>query len=200
MDRYTTRRSAHPIALDDAVDLFDVAASIPATAADPARRGESTRALRRALGAFATGVTVVTGLTPDGMPIGLTVNSFASVSLDPPLVLWSLRRASALVPCFAARAPFAVHVLQADQEWLARRFAAPVDDRFTGVPWRAGAHGVPHVDGVLARFECRIEAVHEAGDHLVFVAGVEAFRAARGTPLVFTGGAFRALAADAAGP
>jgi flavin reductase (DIM6/NTAB) family NADH-FMN oxidoreductase RutF len=196
MDRYDCRRGADAFVLDDAVDLFDTAASIPAAAADPARRSDSTRALRRALGSFATGVTVVTGLTPAGMPIGLTVNSFASVSLDPPLVLWSLRRTSVLVPCFAVRAPFAVHVLQADQEGLARRFAAHVDDRFAGVPWRAGPHGVPHVDGVLARFECRVEAVHEAGDHVVFVAGVEAFRATRGTPLLFANGAFRRLAAD----
>jgi flavin reductase (DIM6/NTAB) family NADH-FMN oxidoreductase RutF len=154
---------------------------------------DEARELRTALGAFATGVTIVTGLSSRGTPVGLTVNSFASVSLDPPLVLWSIRCASALAPFFERDAALAIHVLRADQEALARRFADPRVDRFEGVRWRIGLHGVPTLDDVLARFDCRTVASHEAGDHRLHMARVERHWRGEGAPLVFAAGEFRTL-------
>jgi len=154
------------------------------------------RALRSALGSFATGVTVMTTLRPDGTPVGLTVNSFASVSLDPPLVLWSLAAHSPSLGVFRAAAHFCVNVLAADQEALCRRFATPEPDKFAGVDWSVGDCGVPVLQGCVATFECRSAFNNWGGDHVIFVGHVERFET-RDTPaLLFHRG--RLCAASAA--
>lgn len=151
------------------------------------------RALRDAFGAFTTGITIVTALDDDGHPVGLTVNSFSSVSLEPPLVCWSLRSASPLVGCFTLGRSLSIHVLRQDQEYLARHFARSGTDRFAGLPWQGGTDGVPVLDNVLARFDCRISSMVEAGDHRLLLARVVAYSSCRGAPLLFAGGRFRGL-------
>lgn len=140
---------------------------------------------------FATGVAIVTTRTPAGELVGLTVNSFNSVSLEPPLVLWSLSQRSTSAPFFRAATHYAVNVLAADQRELAQRFAAPVGDRWTEVPWRAGATGVPLIDGAVAHFECCNQGRHEEGDHIIFIGRVESCdHRAGAAPLLFHGGRF----------
>lgn len=153
---------------------------------------ERTRALRDAFGRFATGVTLVTAAGPAG-PVGLIANSFASVSLDPALVLWSPAKASRRFPVFAAAPYFAVHVLGAEQMDLCRRFAARGDD-WEGLALATGAGGTPVLPGCLARFECAAVARHDAGDHLVVIGAVERFAYRRGAPLVFSAGAYGGFA------
>jgi flavin reductase (DIM6/NTAB) family NADH-FMN oxidoreductase RutF len=144
------------------------------------------KAFRHALGAFATGVTVVTTATPDG-PLGITVNSFTSVSLDPALVLWCPAKFSRRFKPFAETAHFAIHVLGADQKSIADGFSRD-GAAFDGLDWHTSAKGVPLIDGVLARFVCDTWAVHDAGDHAIVIGHViEAARAA-GPGLVFHGG------------
>lgn len=128
---------------------------------------------RRAAGQYPTGVTIVTTLDTGGAPAGLTVNSFTSVSLHPPLVLVCIGRDSTVFEAFDARRGFVVHVLAADQEDLAVRFAAKGFDRFAGVAWERGFAGLPVLAACLARFECSPAATHEGGDHLIFVGRVE---------------------------
>ena len=167
--------------------------SMPPGTPEPRADRTSGQALRQAFGRFATGVAVVTGAAPDGSPIGLTINSFVSVSLDPPLILWALRKASAAVDVFGPGSCFAVHVLGEGHEAMARRFAGRDRSSFAGLPWMPDPRGVPLIDGVLARFDCRTQAVLDAGDHRLIIAGVEGFRAASGKPLVFALGDFRHL-------
>lgn len=154
-----------------------------------------TRAFRNALGSFATGITVVTAIAPDGTPLGLTVSSFNSVSLEPPLVLWSLTANSLCLPAFEQASHFAVNVLAADQEDLSNRFASRADDKYTGLAWSAGLGGAPLLPGTCASFECANLARHPGGDHLIFIGQVERFNhdPAR-EPLVFQGGRYRRLA------
>ncbi|HSK14562.1 MAG TPA: styrene monooxygenase/indole monooxygenase family protein [Gaiellaceae bacterium] len=149
------------------------------------------RALRRALGQYATGVTVVTTRGPDGRRVGLTANSFTSVSLDPPLVLFCVDRSAPSLPAFHECMHFAVHVLAADQHHLSRQFSTPSEDKFAGVEVEEGPGGVPLLAGVLARFVCRHTADHEAGDHLIVVGEVEGYEAFDGEPLVFHSGLYR---------
>jgi len=153
------------------------------------------RRLRDALGAYPTGVTVVTTRGPDGRAVGLTVNSFASLSLDPPLLLWSLANRSPNRRAFRAASHFAINVLAADQMALARRFANPaLADKFDGVAWQpADAHEVPLLAGALASFVCECRDAIEAGDHTLFIGRVEQHTHADGEPLVFHGGHFAAL-------
>lgn len=176
---------------------FDTVPAFMQTAADSSNmtssREQGYRAFRTALGCFATGITIVTTSSADGRPVGLTVNSFSSVSLDPPLVCWSLRKASALIDCFAIGRNCAIHVLSAEQERLARRFASPEMNRFESVDWHADRDGVPILGGVLARFDCRTVAVHEAGDHCLLLARVDQHVTGPGKPLLFAGGHFRSL-------
>jgi flavin reductase (DIM6/NTAB) family NADH-FMN oxidoreductase RutF len=143
---------------------------------------------RRALGRFATGVTVITTRTADGKLEGLTANSFSSVSLDPPLVLWSLRRHAPSLVSFTSAGGFAVNVLGTHQKELCRQFATPHPDKFADVAHHIGAHGCPLINGAIASFECRTENLIEAGDHLVFIGRV--LRAAHrdGEPLIFATG------------
>lgn len=151
-------------------------------------------ALRSALGQFATGVTIVTTRGTDGAPIGLTANSFNSVSLDPPLILWSLARKSVNLAVFESSSHFAINVLAADQRALSDRFARPVPDRFDSVDWREGAGGVPVLDGTLASFECAAHRQMDGGDHVIFLGRVLQFRAAAAEhdkePLVYYAGRY----------
>ena len=156
------------------------------------------RALRAALGQFATGVTIITTLDAAGKDIGLTVNSFASVSLDPPLILWSIATSSQHVAAFAEGVRFAVHILGQDQAALARHFGRPGVDRFAAIEPELeigrGVGGVPLLSGVNAIFECVLETVTPAGDHHILIARVECFAAPGGPPLTFFAGRFGALA------
>jgi len=146
---------------------------------------------RSALGQFATGVTIVTARDAEGRLMGLTANSFNSVSLSPPLVLWSLSGQSSSLPGFRAASHYAINVLAADQRLLAERFARRGIDRFEGTAWRPGLTGAPVIDGAVAVFECSQHGQHEAGDHIVFVGRVAHCRRRVGVaPLVFHGGRF----------
>jgi flavin reductase (DIM6/NTAB) family NADH-FMN oxidoreductase RutF len=147
------------------------------------------RSFRHALGAFATGVTVVTTGTETG-PVGITANSFASVSLDPPLVLWSPAKASSRFGIFSATERFAVHVLRADQKAVADGFTRSWT-AFHDLDWIADGSGTPLIEGTLARFVCQTEARHDAGDHMIVVGRVLAVtRGVPGAPLVFHGGSY----------
>ena len=133
--------------------------------------------MRRALGGFATGVTVVTTRSlisevSPGRDAGLTVNSFNSVSLDPPLVLWSLSKHSQLLPTFAAATHYAVHVLHAGQQALAVRFASALEDRFSGLMLQRGPADVPLLDDYLSRFVCCIRDRIDGGDHVILLGEV----------------------------
>jgi len=143
------------------------------------------RALRNALGCFATGVTVMTTLRPDGSPVGLTVNSFASVSLDPPLVLWSLAARSPSLGAFRAAAHFCVNVLSAAQQDVCGRFARPDADKFAGLDWTMGECGVPVLAGCVATFQCRSAFNNWGGDHVIFVGHVERFATSEAPVLLF---------------
>ncbi|HTM96253.1 MAG TPA: flavin reductase family protein [Croceibacterium sp.] len=147
-------------------------------------------AFRNALGRFATGVTVVTTADAEGRKYGVTANSYNSVSLDPPLILWSLARSSRSMAAFAECRFFVVHVLGAHQEDLALRFAARGDDKFAGMAVREGAGGAPLFDDCLAHFECRVEDRIEGGDHVIFLGHVVGFAAGDHDPLIFHSGRF----------
>jgi flavin reductase (DIM6/NTAB) family NADH-FMN oxidoreductase RutF len=154
------------------------------------------RQLRDAFGEFATGVTVVTAVRPDGEPVGITANSFTSVSLDPPLLLWCLSSASSGVVAFTPGAAFAVHVLSHEQRDLAVHFARRGAEKFeVDHNWRAQPRP-PYLDGALCRFECRVQAVHAGGDHLVIVGEVLELQRAHGKPLAFYAGHFGTYSMD----
>ncbi|HSW19691.1 MAG TPA: flavin reductase family protein [Ramlibacter sp.] len=151
----------------------------------------SAREFRAALGTFATGVTIVTTLSAEGRPIGLTASSFNSVSLAPPLVLWSLSQAAASLAAFRAGSHYAINVLAADQMLLAERFAAKGADRWSGVDSLTGASGVPLIAGAAATFECFNRSRYEEGDHVIFIGEVERCASRPGaSPLLFHGGRF----------
>jgi flavin reductase (DIM6/NTAB) family NADH-FMN oxidoreductase RutF len=152
---------------------------------------------RAALGQFATGVTVITTRTETGQLIGITASSFNSVSLNPPLVLWSLSTRSASMPVFRANSHYVVNVLAASQIDLCKRFATVKGDRFAGVSHAAGDTGMPVLDGALAWFECHNRSRYDEGDHVIFVGEVERCGvrddAAAVAPLVFQAGGFHTL-------
>jgi flavin reductase (DIM6/NTAB) family NADH-FMN oxidoreductase RutF len=135
----------------------------------------SHREFRDALGHFPTGVTIVTAHNTGGHAVGITANSFNSVSLDPPLVLWSLAKASPNLDAFLACTHYTVNVLAADQVALSRRFGETHPDRFSGIAWKPGLGGAPLIEGCSAHFECRNQFRHEGGDHIIFVGEVERF-------------------------
>jgi flavin reductase (DIM6/NTAB) family NADH-FMN oxidoreductase RutF len=178
-------------------------ADLPCPSCDAGRtlitRGLCCRDLRSTLGSFATGVTVITARAPGGEPIGLTISSFNSVSLDPPLILWSLSLSSPNLEAFRSASHYAVNVLAAEQQWLSNRFAARGNDRFADLPQRPGLGGAPLIEGCCAWFECANEAQYPGGDHLIFVGHVERF--AQGdapSPLIFHNAGYRRLAPQAA--
>ena len=153
------------------------------------------RDLRDAFGLFATGVTVVTAVRPDGDTVGVTANSFTSVSLEPPLLLWCLAAGSSAAPAFTHGAPFAVHVLGHHQLELALQFARRAHEKFTSDAHRRGPHP-PHLSGPLCRFDCRVHAVHGGGDHLIIVGEVIGLVCGPGAPLAFHAGRFGHFTAD----
>lgn len=158
------------------------------------------RDLRRALGQFATGVTVVTTSTPDGRWVGVTANSFTSVSLEPPLVLWCVDRSALSVDDFVGAEHFGVSVLAAHQHHLSRRFATRGEDKFSGVDCRAARAGVPLLEGALARFVCRKARHYDGGDHLIIVGEVLEYEAFEGEPLVFHSGNYRVATRHSSNP
>ena len=153
-------------------------------------RAPDSQAFRRALGTFVTGVTIVTTLDAAGHPAGLTANSFNSVSLDPPMVLWSLALDSANLDAFRQATYWAVHVLAAGQEQLSGQFATRESNRFAGVPTTPGPAGIPLLQDYAARFICRAAFEYEGGDHAIFLGRVEAFEQTTRTPLVYHQGRY----------
>ena len=146
---------------------------------------------RRALGHFATGVTVITALAADGRPVGMTANSFNSVSLEPPLVLWSLAKRAGTFEAFMGCQHYAIHILTHEQQALSDRFAARGIDRFEGTAWQPGPHGLPLLEGVSARFVCAHRSRYDEGDHVIFVGEVLAFdRSEPVQPLMYHGGGY----------
>ncbi len=153
---------------------------------------DTQRAFRDALGLFGTGVTVVTTTTAQG-PVGITANSFSSLSLDPPLVLWSPAKAARRATHFLNAPHYAIHVLTQDQFALCARFAADGFD-FDGLDWAPNENNTPLIAGCLARFECRRTALHDGGDHKIVVGQVEKAATADGDPLMFFKGTYGAFA------
>ncbi|MEI8395479.1 MAG: flavin reductase family protein [Rhodospirillaceae bacterium] len=155
------------------------------------------KSFRRALGCFATGITVVTAAGPEGAgDIGITVNSFTSLSLDPPLILFCLGRSSRHLGCFESGREFVVNMLSRGQEAVSSRFAVSSTQReWAGVPVRRTESGTPMVGDCLAWLRCRVSAIHEGGDHLILVGAVEAVEMAdRGEPLLYFRGRYENLA------
>ncbi|GMG83418.1 hypothetical protein LNKW23_26310 [Paralimibaculum aggregatum] len=150
-------------------------------------------ALRRALGTFATGVTIVTARAGDGTPAGFTANSFTSVSLDPPLLLVCLAHTAASYGIFRAAESFAVNVLETGQEDTAKRFASRGVDKFGPTPWEAGALGAPLIAGSLAVFDCAMHSRVEAGDHDILMGRVLGFSIHEGAALLYHQGIFKSL-------
>ncbi len=158
-------------------------------------RNVDPRALRNALGCFATGVAIVTARAPGAPPTGLTINSFASLSLDPPLVLWSLARRSPSLGRFCAATHFAINLLAEGQSELSRRFATPMAEKFAGLDCAAGLGGAPLLPDCAARFECARVEEWEQGDHVLFTGRVERFWQGAQEALVFYRGKYVRLAA-----
>ncbi len=149
--------------------------------------------LRRVMGHFATGVTIITTVSKDGVPTGLTANAFTSVSLDPPLLLISVDKKAESYPNFEASKVFTVNFLNEEQEALSRKFAVSGGDKFQGVAYHTGANGVPILDGVLAYLECKLWATYEGGDHTLFLGLIEQAETREAKPLVFYRGGYRTI-------
>ena len=147
------------------------------------------RSFRQCLGMFATGVTVITTRSGD-QTVGVTVNSFSSLSLDPPLILWSISRSARSFPVFRDATHFAVNVLAASQIDVSQLFATPDADRFARSQWRPGADGVPLLEGVVAHLECSTEAQYDGGDHMIVVGRVQRFSQFAGAGLLFAQGRY----------
>lgn len=162
------------------------------------RNGFDVRDLRAALGGFATGVAIVTTCAENGDWVGLTINSFGSVSLEPPLVLWSLDLKSPSLPWFEKATHYAVNVLAAEQEELSNRFASRVADKFAGLDCIEGLAGVPLLPGCLSWFECALDATYPAGDHLILLGHIDRYAHDKtrrpSDALVFQGGGYRRIA------
>ena len=154
------------------------------------------RDFRNALGTFPTGVTVVTTLSPDGAPVGLTCNSFSSVSLSPALVLWSLSLRSPNLSNFLQAPHFAINVLSAEQREISQRFAQPISNKFDGVRHTPGTFGVPVLEGAAAHLECRNETRYYSGDHVIFIGHVLHYVYRECEPLVFCSGRYATLARE----
>ena len=152
------------------------------------------RELRNALGRFATGVCVITALDENNRPLGMTANSFSSVSLDPPLVLWSLQNNSEVFETFASPSAFAINVLASEQIGLSNQYAKKGDHLLDEGHYRIGRTGAPVIRNALVSFECSLEATHDGGDHLIIVGRVEEMSSRPdGNPLLFFSGAYREL-------
>lgn len=165
--------------------------SIEATS--PAAPRWDPRDLRNAFGRFATGVTVVTAAGREGTMAGVTVNSFCSVSLDPPLVLWCLAKGAPSARTFLSASHFAIHVLGEHQAHLSTRFSRPAPNKFAGLHVTRGAGGAPLLPDVAALFECAAEQRHDAGDHWIMLGRIERYTHESHAPLVFHTGAYRRI-------
>jgi flavin reductase (DIM6/NTAB) family NADH-FMN oxidoreductase RutF len=158
------------------------------------RAGSDARTLRDALGCFATGITIITSRDSEGKPIGLTANSFTSLSLDPPLLLVCVANNAGSAPVLRQAEHFAVNLLQIGQQPASNRFAGRGEDRFAGTPWTPGETGMPLLDGALGSFECKRHAVHDGGDHFILVGEVvRAQFEPRRDPLLYFRGKYRRL-------
>jgi flavin reductase (DIM6/NTAB) family NADH-FMN oxidoreductase RutF len=158
--------------------------------------GIDREVFRRACARFATGVTVITTQDATGQPQGMTANSFTSVSLEPPLVLFSVDHAANMHECFQGATHFGVNVLRSDQQELSNRFAFKIGNRFEGLEWGAGVTGSPLLPGAIATLECEITRRLEAGDHTLVLGRVVSARNGSGEPLLFFDSAYRQLAPD----
>ena len=158
------------------------------------REGSDARTFRDALGCFATGVTIITAMDAEGQPIGLTANSFTSVSLDPPLLLVCVANNAGSAAVLRDAERFAVNVLQIGQQPTSNRFAGKGEDRFANTPWEVGEFGTPVLTGSLSSFECARDAVHDGGDHFILVGRVlKAMFEPRRDPLLYFRGKYRRL-------
>lgn len=151
------------------------------------------KSLRQCLGQFATGVTVITCVSREGEPCGITANSFSSVSLDPPLVLWNVAKTTETLQAYLAAPGFAIHILKETQQDLSVKFAQSGGSPFSGVDYETSVDGVPLLPDYLARLECSTSEVHDAGDHYIIVGRIERFETREGDPLLFFGGRYRTL-------
>ena len=149
--------------------------------------------LRRVMGHFATGVTVITTFRNSGEMHGLTANAFTSVSLVPPLLLVCVDKQAESYPCFDETRVFIVNILAHDQEALSRKFAVSGGDKFQGVAYHAGANGAPILDGALAYVECKVVQAFDGGDHTIYLGEIEQAEAREGKPLMFFRGGYREL-------
>jgi len=149
--------------------------------------------LRRVMGHFATGVTVITSIRSSGEMHGLTANAFTSVSLIPPLLLVCIDKKAESYPCFDESKIFTVNVLSSDQEALSRKFAVTGGDKFEGVSYKTGANGAPILDGALAFLECKVTEKIDGGDHTIYIGEIEQAETKEGKPLLFFRGGYREL-------
>lgn len=157
--------------------------------------GIDAQAFRGALGCFATGITIVTAVSPSGELLGVTANSFNSVSLDPPLVLFSLHRAAYSLGAFAEGGHFAVNILREEQQELSIRFARALGDKWQGIDYEVWSTGAPILSGCLASFECRTRALYDGGDHVIFLGEVLRLRSSsEGRPLLYFRGRYGGIA------
>ena len=176
---------------DDDAEGVETPGILPGPEEVDGRPAHTPDELRRALGRFATGVTIVTCRDAAGVPVGLTANSFNALSLHPPLVLWSLRVESPSTAAFIAASHFAVNVLSVSHVGLSRRFARPQHDKFDEGEWRDGLGGAPVLAGGVAVFECRRRSHQVEGDHVLFIGEVERLHEVDLPPLVYQGGHYR---------
>jgi flavin reductase (DIM6/NTAB) family NADH-FMN oxidoreductase RutF len=158
-------------------------------------RGLSSEEFRRACGRFATGVAIASVTDPQGTPHGLTVTSFTSVSLDPPLILICLGHEASSIDVFRTASHFAINILGENQRDLSTRFARKGHDRFHGLEWRRGEYGAPLLEGVLAEIECALHRLVPAGDHDILIGEMLRARVHHGEPLVHYAGRYGRLAA-----
>ena len=149
--------------------------------------------LRRTLGCFVTGVAVVTTKDENTPPSGMTINSFSSVSLDPPLILWSLSLESARLDIFERAEYFAINILAGDQLKLCQHFSSTKSDLFADIAWQPSAHGQPILDGVVASLECRTWKLYEGGDHIIILGEILAHQNQDKPPLIFSKGQLTSL-------
>ena len=149
--------------------------------------------LRRIMGHFATGVTVITTVSGQGTPYGLTANAFMSVSLEPPLVLISVDKKAESYPYFEQSRVFTINILRDDQEGLSRRFAVSGGNKFEGIAFHRGANNVPILEDTLAHVECRLHAAYDGGDHTLYLGEILEAETREGRPLLFYRGGYRAF-------
>ena len=162
---------------------------------NPQHHAIDPRELRDVLGHFATGVAVVTTCDAKGGPVGMAVNSFASVSLEPPEILWSISKTAPSRDAFSAHRAFAVNIMSDEDKQQTLQFATPLDDKFAGVDWKRGWRDVPLLDSAIATLECETKEMIPCGDHEIIVGSVRAIDRKDGDPLVFFRGQFSSLGA-----